>query len=39
MFWSIFLQSFFLILAIVIIGRLIAGIFGSRADRKSDGSD
>lgn len=39
MFWSIFLQSLFLILAIVIIGRLIAGILSNTTNDKSEGGD
>lgn len=38
MFWSIFLQSLFLILAIVIAGRVIAGLLNKNSKEKSDGS-
>jgi len=35
MFWSIFLQSFFLILAIVVIGRIIAGLLDKRENNNN----
>ncbi len=38
MFWSIFLQSFILIIAIVIAGRVIAAFTDKRAKTKSDRS-
>jgi len=38
MFWSIFLTSLFLILAIVIAGRLIAGVLDKRTRDKTQGS-
>lgn len=38
MFWSIFLQSLFLILAIVIAGRFIAAMLSKSAGGKNNGS-